>query len=96
MSYRITASAKSDLREIVEYVGDKSEDGVRRLLGRFYDRFRLLASQPLVGESVEGSADWRLSVVGVYVIFYRPAGAHVEILRILHGNRDIAALLRQS
>ncbi|TWT39172.1 hypothetical protein Enr8_08680 [Blastopirellula retiformator] len=39
MSYRITASAKADLREIVEYVGDKSEGGVRRLLGRFYDRF---------------------------------------------------------
>ncbi|WP_146429975.1 type II toxin-antitoxin system RelE/ParE family toxin [Blastopirellula retiformator] len=55
-----------------------------------------MASHPLVGQSVEGTADWRLSVVGVYVIYYRSAGPHVEILRILHGNRDIAALLRQS
>ncbi|MCC9605924.1 type II toxin-antitoxin system RelE/ParE family toxin [Blastopirellula sp. JC732] len=95
MAYRLAATAKSDLREILEYVGAQTEVGVRQLLTRFYQRFRLLASQPLLGQHVEGTADWRFSVLGVYVIFYRPAGANIEILRILHGNRDIDSLLRQ-
>ncbi|PQO36526.1 type II toxin-antitoxin system RelE/ParE family toxin [Blastopirellula marina] len=95
MAYRLAKAATFDLTEIVGYVGDRTELGVKRLLTRFYERFRLLASQPLMGEHVEGTADWRFSVLGSYVIFYRPAGIGVEILRILHGSRDIAAIIRQ-
>lgn len=35
----------------------------------------------------------RSSPVGNYLIFYRPLPDGIEILRVLHGARDIAAIL---
>jgi toxin ParE1/3/4 len=52
----------------------------------------LLATQPHLGKSVEELAPrLRFMPLGNYLIFYRPLPDGIEIVRLLHGARDITA-----
>jgi len=54
--------------------------------------FRVLALQPFLGKSIEELAtNVRFVPLGSYLIFYRPTKDVIEIVRILHGARDITA-----
>jgi toxin ParE1/3/4 len=56
--------------------------------------FRVLARQPQLGWSrPELANDLRSFPVGRYVIFYAPTPKGVEIVRVLHGTRDIESVL---
>ena len=53
-----------------------------------------LAENPRIGRSREELAPELRSFSFLnYVIFYRPIDAGVEIVRVLHGSRDIEGLL---
>lgn len=87
-----TSAAKADARDIWTYIAQDNPDAADRLLDRFDKLFRMLALQPLVGKSVEELVpNLRFVPVGNYLIFYRPAKDRIEIVRILHGARDITA-----
>jgi toxin ParE1/3/4 len=82
-----TSAAKADAREIWAYIAQDNPEAADRLLDRFDKLFRVLASQPLVGKSVEELVpNLRFVPIGNYLIFYRPTQE-----RILHGARDINA-----
>ena len=84
------SAAKADAREIWVYIAQDNPDAADRLLDRFDDLFRLLLSQPFLGKSVEELAQkLRFVPIGNYLIFYRPTKDGIEIVRILHGARDI-------
>ena len=52
----------------------------------------MLAAQPHLGKSVDELAPkLRLFPIGSYLVFYRAIDDGVEIARLLHGARDIAA-----
>ena len=83
-------AAEADAVEIWVYIAQDNPDAADRLLGRFDNLFRLLASQPQLGKSVEDLApNLRFVPLGNYLIFYRPRTDGVEIVRILHAARDI-------
>jgi len=83
-------AAEADAVEIWVYIAQDNPDAADRLLGRFDKLFRLLASQPQLGKSVEDLApNLRFVPLGNYLIFYRPRTDGVEIVRILHAARDI-------
>lgn len=54
----------------------------------------LAANFPMVGESAEqyGEGIRKISQ-GSYVILFRPLPKHLELVRVLHGSRDIDSLL---
>ena len=55
--------------------------------------FRHLASHPNLGRSRDELAEGLRSFpVGRYVIFYRAIPEGVEIVRVLHGSRDLNAI----
>ena len=86
------SAAKADAREIWAYIAEENPDAADRLLDRFDKLFRLLAAQPHLGQSVEDLApNLRFIPLGNYLVFYRPAKDGIEIVRILHGARDITA-----
>lgn len=62
-----------------------------------HQKFQVLARSPNIGrvrnEITEGL---RSFPVGRYVIFYRPAAAGIEIVRVLHGSRDLDAVFVES
>ncbi len=54
---------------------------------------RLIAATPDFGERrPEYGADIRSSVIGRYVIFFRPIKAGIEVVRVIPGDRDIRSL----
>jgi toxin ParE1/3/4 len=55
----------------------------------------MLAVTPKAGRKrPELSASVRSSAVGNYVIFYREKQSTVEVVRVLHGRRDIGTIFR--
>jgi plasmid stabilization system protein ParE len=94
--YRLTQAAERDLREILQYVAE--QDGVDRAL-HVYDNFReafeLLASSPGAGrvrEDITG-VTVRWWTVFRFVIIYEAEHSPIEVLRVLHGMRDVGSLL---
>jgi toxin ParE1/3/4 len=90
--YRLHRLAKSDLASIRTYVARDNPPAAARLISEFKKRFRLLASQPLMGEQrPDLAADLRSFSVGNYAIFYRATKGGIEVARVIHGVRDIKA-----
>jgi plasmid stabilization system protein ParE len=92
--YRLQRTARQDLRDIYRYVALDNPPAAARLLGRFYDHFRFLAANPLAGElRTDIGPTVPLFSVGNYVIVYRPDKQGVVIAHVVHGARDLNALL---
>jgi toxin ParE1/3/4 len=96
MRHRRSPLADSDLDEIWYYVASQSGsmDIADRLVASITSRFLLLATYPNLGRARDEDLrpGLRTFPVGEYVIFYRIEGEDIVILRVLRGNRNIAAL----
>ena len=85
-------AAAQDAAEIWAYIADDNLSAANRLLARLDRTFQLLSTQPLIGQAVENIAPHlRFIPIGSYLIFYRAIDDGVEIVRILHGARDITS-----
>ena len=86
--------AESDLDEIWWYIAQDSPHNADRFLDRIQERCLALADFPQMGTSRdELKAGLRSQPVGNYLIFYFPLEDGVDIVRVLHGSRDIESLL---
>ena len=87
----ILPSAEADLDEIWLYIAQDSPHNADRFLDRIYRTCQQnLANNPRMGRSREELAPRLRSLsLGDCVIFYRPIDEGVEVIRVLHGNRDI-------
>ena len=84
--------AESDGDQIMDYYADKSEGYARKLAGRIDRKIALLASHPKMGRvRSDLSPGLRSVVVHPYVIVYSATTEVLQVVRILHGARDIAA-----
>jgi toxin ParE1/3/4 len=93
--YSLGPLAIADLKSIAQYVAQDNPPAAKRLRKRFLDRFDLLGSNSLSGEArPDLGPDIRIISVGNYVIVFRPASPGVQIVRLLHGARDIESLFR--
>jgi toxin ParE1/3/4 len=82
--------AHADLAEIWSFIADESEAAADRFLGVLEQKFRLLATQPQMGRlRPELMPEVRSFPVGRYVVFYLSLADGIELLRVLHGARDI-------
>lgn len=92
-----TAQAEGDLFDIWSYIARDSPAAADRLLDRLDNRSRLLADEPDLGTQREDlGPGLRSFPVGSYLIIYRQQHESVEVVRYLHGRRDIRRLLLQS
>jgi toxin ParE1/3/4 len=93
--YSLTSTAERDLASIADFVARQDLIAAEKLLGRIYERFELLAGNPFLGEMREDLAEHlRQFTVAKYVIFYKPDGDGVRIMRVIHGHRDIPTVFR--
>jgi toxin ParE1/3/4 len=89
-TFRNTPRAEADLEEITDSFAERNPDAGIRLLDAITARCRQLANQPRQGRRRDDlSPGVRSVVVRGSVIFYRPGASGVEILRVLHGARDM-------
>jgi len=87
---RISPRASSDLIEIWGYIADDSVANADAFIDKLYQAIQVLARQPGSGRHREELAPGIQSFpFGRYIIFYRVVAGAVEIVRVLHGARDI-------
>ncbi len=97
MGHRLAPRAKADLEELAFYVfvESGSVEIANRLVDSITERFVLLGTHPRAGRRRD---DLRPGIrsfpVGNYLVFYRIEGDDVLVQRVVHGSRDLAALLR--
>ncbi|MER9106056.1 type II toxin-antitoxin system RelE/ParE family toxin [Mesorhizobium sp. M7A.F.Ca.US.010.02.1.1] len=86
------ARAEDDLIAIWLHVARESEAAADRLLDRIEARWRQLATYPFLGAPRDDIAPGiRHLVVGDYLTLYRVDDDAIEIIRVLHGKRNIEA-----
>jgi toxin ParE1/3/4 len=101
MSVRKRNRALGDLDEIAEYLQLRaSPQTAIRFLENAEATFRRLLASPEIGARYDPAhprlSDLRfLSIIRFrkYLAFYRPRPDGIEVVRVLHGARDIASLL---
>ena len=88
-----TPQAELDLLEIWLFIAEDNEPDADRLIRRIVDRYRKLAEDPKLGRERnklgQSVCSWPVSN---YLVFYRPRPDGIELLRVLHGARDLEAL----
>ena len=91
----VAPEAGRDLRGIRGYIAKDNPEAARRVMTRLRDMARLLAGAPALGRCrPELGRDLRSFVADSYVLFYHPlaGGAGIELVRVLHGARDLDTL----
>jgi toxin ParE1/3/4 len=91
-----------DLIELATYIASDNMDASDLFLAAAEETFKQLANLPQMGKLAQFShpllADVRQQAIKgfrKYLVFYRPTEKGVEILRVIHGARDIEALLEE-
>ncbi|MEO6923306.1 MAG: type II toxin-antitoxin system RelE/ParE family toxin [Bryocella sp.] len=95
-----TNQARMDQVEIYETIAEDNPNAAERVYRQIEERVALLEKAPRLGvRRQEYAPELRMLVRGVYVILYRTIPESdtghveaVEIVRIIHGNRDIGEI----
>ena len=95
MKVRFTAAARRQLREIGDRIAQDSPRRALTFIAEIEGRCRNLSEMPERFPLVPGREEHgiRRVAVGNYLIFYRVEPGAAVILHVLHGARDIDALL---
>ena len=85
--------AEQDYRDIWRYIAADNPGAADRLLRRIDSKLELYAQNPALGTARDGLAPGLRSFpVGNYLVFYRIVLQGIELVRVLHGARDVKAL----
>ncbi|WP_235006797.1 type II toxin-antitoxin system RelE/ParE family toxin [Calothrix rhizosoleniae] len=105
MNYRLIVKdqATQDLRQLANYIlVNGNKDIAVKFLSAAEITFEQLVKTPGMGKVTQlvvsrlgEIRQWRIKDFKEYFIFYRIADANVEILRVLHGARDLADILNK-
>jgi len=90
---KISASAAEDLKDVWDYVAQHNENVAGKLIKEIKNKLLLLRDNPLVGrEQNQFLVGLRSFVVKSYFIFYLPLDDGIDVLRVMHGSRDIESI----
>jgi len=85
--------AETDILDIWDHIADDSVVAANRWVDRLDEQFQILATQPMMGRSRDELATGvRSFSFGRYVVFYMPLKGGIDVVRVLHGARDIDAI----
>ena len=85
--------ALDDLAEIWAYIAEDSPDRADAFVDLVNSKFQALSRRPGLGRRrPELAPNIRSLTVGRYVVFYLPLSRGIEVVRVLHGSRDIESI----
>lgn len=88
-----TSQAHLDVTEIAFRIAKENPTASDDWLGLIDEKCQILARMPEMGRKRFNLAPGlRSFAVGNYVIFYRPVSDGIQVIRVLHGARDIPTL----
>jgi plasmid stabilization system protein ParE len=98
--YQFTPQAVADLFEIWTYIARDNLEAANRVEEAVYEACGFLAEGPLRGKTREDLTRlplrfWTVQSFPNYIIVYDPATKPLQVIRILHGSRDILAILAE-
>lgn len=87
---KLTRLAREDFQEIGDYISKDNPVAAVNFIRRIEERCVSLAENPGIGRKRdEICANMRSAAEGEYVIFYRAMKDGIEIIRVIHGKRDL-------
>jgi toxin ParE1/3/4 len=96
------SQARADLIAIADYIAEDNPEAAQAFFDAAEAAFDFIASMPSVGRAyrvqsprAEGMRVWRVEGFERYLILYRVVESRIEIVRVLHGSRDIAGLFAE-
>jgi antitoxin ParD1/3/4/toxin ParE1/3/4 len=97
-SYRFTSQAVDDLFAIWSYIARDSVEAANRVEDAIYKACDLLTEAPLRGHVREDLTKrplrfWTVQAYPNYLIVYDPKTHPLQIIRVLHGARNMVAIL---
>jgi toxin ParE1/3/4 len=88
-----SSDAAADLAEIWFYIARNNRAAADAFIDQVAEKFYTLAAFPHIGRPrPEFGPGLRSFPIGRYIIFYRPMDEGIEVIRVLHGARDIESL----
>ncbi len=95
-------AAGRDLREHADFIAAGSRESAVRFLEAVERSFKQLAGMPAMGVSydaiapeLKGMRRFRVDGFEDYLVFYFPLKDGIEVVRVIHGARDLEALFEQ-
>lgn len=95
-SFALTQSASQDIYDIVDYIHDNSGlNQALRVHRKLVDGFKKIGEYPGIGHIRPELSDESVRVYAVFsfLVIYRPETKPVQILRVIHGARDLIAAM---
>src|SRR5262245_26090945 len=91
--FRLTDQAVGDLGVIWDFIAPDDPLAADKFVARLLDTCELLGRNPRAGRQRDVlRRGLRSYPVGNYLIFYRIAGDTIEVMRFIHGGRDLRAI----
>lgn len=90
---RFTTLARSDLKEIRDFIAQDKPKFAPQYMAMLKQKCELLANSPGLGIQRDEYCGLYKFPVDVYLIFYRISPTGIDIIRVLHGSRDIHSIL---
>jgi toxin ParE1/3/4 len=102
LHYDVRPKARQDLRDqAFYYATEVNQELGHRFLVAAHDTFGLLATQPEMGwnpklqnPEVRGLRVFRVTGFERILILYRPLERGIEVLRVVHGSRNLQRLIQ--
>lgn len=95
----VRARAKRDLIDIADRIACDNLEAAERFISAAESAFSFLSNTPSAGSAREfftpelrGIRMWPIRGFENYLIFYRQISEGLEIVRVIHGARDIPAI----
>ena len=94
-TFRLSAQAGREVEDIWEYIARDDVAAAGRVRIEFHEAFHELAQLPGMGHTRDDltSQPVRFWPVRSYLVVYKPDTHPLEIVRVVHGARDLARLL---
>jgi len=82
--------AAEDIAAVWDFIADDNPDAADHWVDQLDTQLRLLATQPLMGRARDELAPGiRSFPFGRYLVFYLPISDGIDVVRVLHGARDV-------
>jgi toxin ParE1/3/4 len=103
MSLRIVqrTRARHDILSLIGYIADRNPQAAERVFAAYERSLTNLAASPGIGwlyqtdnPALSGMRAFPIGRFRTYLIFYRHTADTLEVIRVLHGKRDLVRLLR--
>jgi plasmid stabilization system protein ParE len=97
--YQFTPQALGDLLDIWSFIARDNSEAANRVEAAILRACGLLAASPLAGQVRTDLSPlplrfWVVQPYSNYLIVYDPEAKPLQVIRILHGARDISSLVR--